>query len=85
MLTNLEVSLILVFYMHVSHRIQVGEVAQAESTRWLLTDNPKRQTTSLPPELVLTNRLPWGLNSLLVALDAEADWSAILYPLIGRA
>ena len=56
----------------------------AESIRRLLTDNPNRRASSLPPELVVVNRLLWGLNSVLTALDAEADWAAILYPLIGR-
>lgn len=56
----------------------------AESMRRLLTDNPNRRATAMPPELVFVNRLQWGLNSVLAALEAEADWAAILYPLIGR-
>ena len=56
----------------------------AESLRLLVTDNPNRRLMSMPPELVFVNRLQWGLNSVLAALEAEADWAAIIYPLIGR-
>jgi predicted unusual protein kinase regulating ubiquinone biosynthesis (AarF/ABC1/UbiB family) len=56
----------------------------AESLRILVTDNPNRRLMSMPAELVFVNRLQWGLNSVLAALEAEADWAAIIYPLIGR-
>jgi predicted unusual protein kinase regulating ubiquinone biosynthesis (AarF/ABC1/UbiB family) len=55
-----------------------------ESIKLIVTDNPNKFVTRLPPEFVFVNRLQWGLNSILAALEAEANWSEIMRPLVAE-
>lgn len=48
-----------------------------ESYDVLLWDNPNKYRTKLPPEWLFLNRLQWGLNSVMSALDASAPWGEI--------
>jgi len=53
-----------------------------ESFKRLVQDNPNRSQLRLPAEFVFVNRLQWGLNSVLAALNAENRWRDVMLPLI---
>jgi predicted unusual protein kinase regulating ubiquinone biosynthesis (AarF/ABC1/UbiB family) len=53
-----------------------------ESFKLIVQDNPNRSRLRLPAEFVFVNRLQWGLNSVLAALDAEACWRDVMLPLL---
>ena len=48
-----------------------------ESYDLLIFKNPNRRHTAMPPHWLFLNRLQWGLNSVLAALRATADWPAL--------
>ncbi len=48
-----------------------------ESYQRVLWQNKNRRYASLPPSMLLINRLQWGLNSILADLGAEAIYSDI--------
>jgi predicted unusual protein kinase regulating ubiquinone biosynthesis (AarF/ABC1/UbiB family) len=53
-----------------------------ESLSLMISRNPNASYTRIPPEFVFVNRLQWGLNSILAVLGAEANWRALLLPLL---
>lgn len=53
-----------------------------ESYGVLLFDNPNRMRLAMPAEWVFLNRLQWGLNSILAALNASGGWGEIFRPAV---
>jgi predicted unusual protein kinase regulating ubiquinone biosynthesis (AarF/ABC1/UbiB family) len=53
-----------------------------ESFALMISRNPNAVATRMPAEFVFVNRLQWGLNSILAALGAEANWRDLLLPLL---
>ena len=49
----------------------------------LAWSNPNLRRTRMPPEWVLTNRLQWGLNSVLALLGAEGDFAELYRTCLG--
>lgn len=49
----------------------------------LAWSNPNLRRTRMPPEWVLTNRLQWGLNSVLALLGAEGDFAGLYRACLG--
>lgn len=45
-----------------------------ESWKLMVLDNPNMRHTRMPRPWTFANRLQWGLNSVLAAMGAEADW-----------
>ncbi len=56
----------------------------ARSWALLGWDNPNLRKTRMPAEWVLTNRLQWGLNSVLALLGAEADFGTLYREALSR-
>jgi predicted unusual protein kinase regulating ubiquinone biosynthesis (AarF/ABC1/UbiB family) len=50
--------------------------------RMLLVDNPNVRVADMPRDFVFVNRLQWGLNSLLAAMDAKDRWRAPMMDLL---
>lgn len=48
------------------------------------SSNPNMRRTRMPPEWVLTNRLQWGLNSVLAHLGAEGDFGTLFREALSR-
>jgi len=49
----------------------------SKSYNVMVLKNPNQRKTAMPAEWVFTNRLQWGLNSILALLDASGDWPRI--------
>ena len=56
-----------------------------ESYAVLLFDNPNQRRMAMPAEWVFLNRLQWGLNSILAALNASGGWGEIFRPAVESA
>jgi predicted unusual protein kinase regulating ubiquinone biosynthesis (AarF/ABC1/UbiB family) len=54
------------------------------SWKLLGSGNPNMRRTRMPPEWVLTNRLQWGLNSVLAHLGSEADFGTLFRAALSR-
>ncbi len=50
--------------------------------RMMVLENPNKFRTNLPRDWIFLQRLQWGLNSVLAALDAEANWHRSFMKLI---
>ena len=48
----------------------------------LLFDNANRYRMEVNPDMLFTNRLQWGLNSVLASLHARADWGGVMRRLV---
>lgn len=48
-----------------------------ESWQLMMADNPNLRHMKMPREWTFANRLQWGLNSVLAALEAEGDWGTL--------
>lgn len=49
----------------------------------LMWDNPNKLRLQMPPDWLFTNRLQWGLNSVLSQLGGVADWPGMWRRAIG--
>jgi len=60
-----------------THGFRYSHDYVSKSYKIMVLDNPNQRKTAMPAEWVFTNRLQWGLNSILAMLEARGDWPGI--------